>query len=56
MRKESHDVQYMKWILPGILGAILMCAGDWLLGYVDPVVAVDGNADCLPSSYLLADD
>lgn len=41
MREEPG---FRKWLLPGILGALLMLAGDWLLGYVDPAPLVEGSS------------
>lgn len=34
---------FRKWLWPGVLGALLMLAGDWLLGYVDPELLIEGN-------------
>lgn len=35
---------FRKWLLPGILGALLLLTGDWLLGYVDPAPLAAGSS------------
>lgn len=39
------------WILLGIIGALLMGAGDWLLGYVDPTPVAGAPWDWLKTGY-----
>lgn len=40
----SVEPGFRKWLPPGILGALLMLTGDWLLGYVDPAPLIAGNS------------
>ncbi|HWQ76471.1 MAG TPA: DUF6796 family protein [Syntrophomonas sp.] len=35
---DSRMSPYKRWLLWGIFGAVLMGSGDWLLGYVNPVL------------------
>jgi len=39
------------WYLSGMLGAMLMLAGDWLLGYVDPSAAAGATVSVLKAGY-----
>lgn len=35
---------FRRWLVPGVLGALLMLAGDWLLGYVDPALLTEQSS------------
>ena len=41
MNQILKNKQYKRWIALGIVGSLLIGYGDWLLGYVDPIILDD---------------